>query len=49
MKGGRVHGRALAGVLALFLACAVLAGCAGRGIEVKPRGEAVISVGAGSR
>ena len=39
----------LAGALAIFLACALLAACAGQGIEVRPRGQAVVSVGTGSR
>ncbi|MDE7240918.1 hypothetical protein [Desulfovibrio sp.] len=45
----RNRGRALAGALALALICALLAACAGQGIEVRPRGQAVVSVGAGSR
>lgn len=48
MKGG--HGlRALAGALALLLVCALLAACAGQGIEVRPRGQTVLGVGTGSR
>ena len=53
MRRQRMRGRAstLALVLACALlgACAMLAACAGQGIEVKPRGQTVISVGTGSR
>ena len=45
----RKRGRFVAGALAVFLVCALLAACAGQGIEVRPRGQAVVSVGAGSR
>ena len=45
----RKRGRVLAGALALFLVCTLLAACAGQGIEVRPRGQAVVSVGTGSR
>ena len=44
--GGR---RALGRALAVFLVCALLAACAGQGIEVRPRGQAVVNVGTGSR
>ena len=45
----RKRGRVLAGALAIFLVCALLAACAGQGIEVRPRGQAVVGVGTGSR
>ena len=38
---------ALTALLALLLCCAVLAACAGQGVEVRPRGQAVIGVGTG--
>ena len=40
---------ALAWLLALFVCCALLAACAGQGVEVRPRGQAVFGVGTGSR
>ena len=46
---GRRRVRSLAGAMALLLVCALLAACAGQGVEVRPRGQTVISVGTGSR
>ena len=39
----------LAAALALLICCALLTACAGQGIEVRPRGQTVIGVGAGGR
>lgn len=42
--------RLLAGLLiVLLLAAACLSGCAGQRLEVRPRGDVVFGVGAGSR
>lgn len=42
--------RGLAGLLIVFLlAVACLSGCAGQRLEVRPRGDVVFGVGAGSR
>lgn len=49
MKSGRGRHGVLAAALALLLCCALLAACAGQGIEVRPRGQTVIGVGTGSR
>lgn len=49
MTVNRNRGRVLAGALVILLVCAQLAACAGQGIEVRPRGQAVVSVGTGSR
>ena len=47
------YGASLAGapgaVLALLVCCALLAACAGQGVEVRPRGQAVFGVSTGSR
>ena len=48
-RGTRRRGRLLAGAAALLLCCALLAACAGQGVEIRPRGQTVISVGTGSR
>ena len=48
-RGRRRRVRTLAGAVALLLVCALLAACAGQGVEVRPRGQTVISVGTGSR
>ena len=48
-RGPRRRVRGLAGAVALLLVCALLAACAGQGVEVRPRGQTVISVGTGSR
>ncbi|WP_165078798.1 MULTISPECIES: hypothetical protein [unclassified Desulfovibrio] len=48
-RGQRRRVRSLAGAMGLLLVCALLAACAGQGVEVRPRGQAVISVGTGSR
>ena len=45
----RMLAAGLAGLLALLVCCALLAACAGQGVEVRPRGEAVFGVGTGSR
>lgn len=49
MRHSRTRHCALAVPLALLLFCALLAACAGQGVEVRPRGQTVISVGTGSR
>ena len=36
-------------VLALLVCCALLAACAGQGVEVRPRGQAIFGVSTGSR
>ena len=48
-RGPRRRVRGLAVGVALLLVCALLAACAGQGVEVRPRGQTVISVGTGSR
>ena len=48
-RGHRRWIRALRGAVALILCCALLGACAGQGIKVTPRGQTVLSVGAGSR
>lgn len=48
-RGANRRGRLLAGAVALLLCCALLAACAGQGVEIRPRGQTVVGVGAGSR
>ena len=48
-RGQRRRVPTLAGAMALLLCCTLLAACAGQGVEVRPRGQTVISVGTGSR
>lgn len=50
VNGGRGRQpRFLPRVLMILVCCGLLAACAGQRLEVKPRGQTVFSVGAGSR